>query len=94
MQLKPGHDPRDGQINRSHQKLLMKIFTGICVFVKTVEKFKIRQNVKTNFGMNSIVDQCVQKWNTLPQWLRLAKNENVFKKTLNDFLLSQHEKFL
>ena len=54
--------------------------------------FKIRQNAKTNFGMNSIFRQCVQKWNKLPHWLRLAKNKNVFKKTLNDFLLSQHEK--
>ena len=42
--------------------------------------------------MNSIVRQCVQKWNKLPQWQELAKNENVFRKTLNDFLLSQHEK--
>ena len=41
--------------------------------------------------MNSIIGQCVQKWNKLPQWLRLAKNGDVFKKTLNDFLLSQHE---
>ena len=56
------------------------------------KQFKIRQNAKTSFGMNSIVRQCVQKWNKLPHWLRLAKNENVFKKTLNDFLLSQHEK--
>ena len=55
------------------------------------KQFKIRQNAKTSFGMNSIVRQCVQKWNKLPRWLRLAKNENVFKKTLNDFLLS-HEK--
>ena len=53
-------------------------------------QFKIRQNAKTSFGMNSIVRQCVQKWNKLPHWLRLAKNENVFKITLNDFLLSQH----
>ena len=43
--------------------------------------------------MNSIVRQSVQNRNNLPQWLRLAKNENVFKKTLNDFLLPQHEKF-
>ena len=42
--------------------------------------------------MNSIVRQCVQKWNKLPQWQGLANNENVFRKTLNDFLLSQHEK--
>ena len=42
--------------------------------------------------MNSIVRQCVQEWNDLPQWLRVAENGNVFKKTLNDFLLSQHEK--
>ena len=55
------------------------------------KQFKIRQNAKTSFGMNSIVRQCVQKWNKLPHWLRLAKNENVIKKTLNDFLLS-HEK--
>ena len=41
--------------------------------------------------MNSIVWQCVQKWSKLTQRLRLAKNENVFKKTLNDFLLSQNE---
>ena len=54
--------------------------------------FKIRQNVIINFGMNSIVRQCIQKWNKLPQWLRLAKNENVFKKTPNDFLLTQNEK--
>ena len=54
--------------------------------------FKIRQNAKTSFGMKPIVRQCVQKWNKLPQLLRLAKNENVFKKSLNDFLLSQHEK--
>ena len=54
--------------------------------------FKIRQNAKTGFGMKPIVRQCVQKWNKLPQLLRLAKNENVFKKTLNDFLLSQHDK--
>ena len=56
------------------------------------KQFKIRQNAKTSFGMNSIVRQCVQKWNKLPHWIRLAKNENVFKKTLNDFLPSQHEK--
>ena len=56
------------------------------------KQFKIRQNAKTSFGMNSIVRQCVQKWHKLPHWLRLAKNENVFKKTLNDFLLSQHKK--
>ena len=56
------------------------------------KQLKIRQNAKTSYGMNSIVRQCVQKWNKLPQWLRLAKNGNVFKKALNDFLLSQHEK--
>ena len=56
------------------------------------KQFKIRQNAKTSFGMNSIVRQCVQKWNKLPHWLLLAKHENVFKKTLNDFLVSQHEK--
>ena len=56
------------------------------------KQFKIGQNVKTSFGMNSIARQCVQKWNKLPHWLRLAKNENVFKKTLNDFLLSKNEK--
>ena len=55
-------------------------------------QFKIRQNAKNSFGMNSIVRQCVQKWNKVPNWLRLAKNENVFIKTLIDFLLSQHEK--
>ena len=54
---------------------------------------QFRQNVKTNFGMNSIVHQGVQKWNKLPQWPRLAKTENVMK-ALNDFLLSQHENFL
>ena len=53
--------------------------------------FKIRQNAKTRFGMNSIDRQCVQKRNKLPHWLRLAKNENVFTKTLNDFMIS-HEK--
>ena len=57
------------------------------------KQFKIRQNAKTSFGMNSIVRQCVQKWNKLPHWLLLAKHVNVFKKTLNDFLVSQHEKF-
>ena len=56
------------------------------------KQFKIRQNAKTSFGMSSIVRQCAQKWNKLPQWLRLVENENFFKKTLNDFLLSQHEK--
>ena len=55
-------------------------------------QFKLRQNVKTNFGINSIVRQCVQKWNKFPQWLRLAKNENVFMKTLNEFLHSHYEK--
>ena len=49
------------------------------------KQFKIRQIDKTSFGMNSIVRQCVQKWNNLPHWLRSAKNGNVFKKTLNDF---------
>ena len=56
------------------------------------KQFKIRQNAKTGFEMNSIVRQFVQKWNKLPHRLRLAKNKNVFKKTLNDFLLLQHEK--
>ena len=56
------------------------------------KQFKIRQNAKTSFGLNSIVRQCVQNWNKLPHWLWLAKNENVFGKTLNDFLPSQHEK--
>ena len=37
------------------------------------KQFKIRQNAKTSFGMNSIVRQCVQKWNKLPHWIRLAK---------------------
>ena len=44
--------------------------------------FIIRQNAKTSFGMDSIVRQCVQKWNKLPQWFRLAKIENVFKKNV------------
>ena len=57
-----------------------------------IKQFKIRQNAETSFRMNSIVRQCVQKWNKLPHWLRLARNGNVFKKMLNDFLLSQHEK--
>ena len=56
------------------------------------KQFKITQNAKTRSGMISIVRQCVTKWNKLPQWLRLVKKGNVFKKTLNDFLLSQHEK--
>ena len=56
------------------------------------KQFKIRQNATTSFGMTSTVRQCAQKRNKLPQWLRLAKKENLFKKTLNDFLLSQHEK--
>ena len=56
------------------------------------KQFKVRQNAETSFGMTSIVRQCVQKWNKLPHWLRLAKNGKVFKKTLNDFLLSQHWK--
>ena len=30
------------------------------------KQFKIRQNAKTSFAMNSIVCQCVQKWNKLP----------------------------
>ena len=53
---------------------------------------KVRQNAKTSLGMISIVRQCVQKWNKLSHWLRLAKSDNVFKKTLNDFWLSQHKK--
>ena len=56
------------------------------------KQFKVRQKAETSFGMNLIVRQCVQKWNKLPHWLRLAKNGIVFMKTLNDFLLSQHEK--
>ena len=55
------------------------------------KQFKIRQNAKTSFWMNSIVRQYVHKWNKLPHWLLLAKNGNVFKKTLNYSLLSQHE---
>ena len=47
------------------------------------KQFKIRQNAKTSFGMNSIVRQCVQKWNKLPQWFWLAKNENVFQKNVD-----------
>ena len=42
--------------------------------------------------MNSIVRQCVRKWNELPQWLRFANTENVYKKTLGYFLLSQYKK--
>ena len=56
------------------------------------KQFKFRQSVRTKFGINSIVRQCVQKCNKLPQLLRLSINENVFKKKLYDFLLSQHEK--
>ena len=56
------------------------------------KRFKNTQNAKTSWRVSSIFRQCVQKWNKLPQWLRLAKNENVFKKTLNNFLLSQHLK--
>ena len=37
------------------------------------KQFKVRQNVKTNFGLSSIVRQCVQKWNKLTQWLRVAE---------------------
>ena len=57
------------------------------------KQFNIRQNAKTRVVLNSIVRQCVQKWNKLPQWLPLAKNVNVLTKTVIDFLLSQHEKF-
>ena len=57
-----------------------------------IKRFKITQNAKTSWRVSSIFRQCVQKWNKLPQWLRLAKNENVFKKTLNNFLLSQQFK--
>ena len=56
------------------------------------KQFKVRQNAETSFGKYPIVHQCVQKWNKLPYWLQLAKKGNVFKKTLNDFMLSQHEK--
>ena len=42
------------------------------------KQFKIRQNAKTSFRMISIVRKCVPKWTKLTQWLRLAKNENVF----------------
>ena len=43
--------------------------------------------------MNSIVRQWVQKWEkSYHSGFGWQKNENVFKKTLNDFLLSQHEK--
>ena len=56
--------------------------------------FKMTQNVKTNFGMILIVCHCVWKKNNFPQWLRLANIENVFKETLTDFLLSQHEEIL
>ena len=45
-----------------------------------IKRFKIRQNVKTNFGMNSIVRQCVQKWNHLPQWLRLSIMKKFLRK--------------
>ena len=44
------------------------------------KQFKNRQNAKTSFGVNSIVRQCVQKWNKLPQWLRLEKMETFLRK--------------
>ena len=44
------------------------------------KQFKVRQNAETSFGMNSIVRQCVQKWNKLPHWLRLAKMETFLRK--------------
>ena len=37
--------------------------------LNSTKQFKIRQNVKTNFGINSIVRQCVKKWKKLSQWL-------------------------
>ena len=58
------------------------------------KQFKITQEAKTSFEMNSIVRKCVQKLKMLPMWLRLAKNGNFFRKTLIDFFLSQHEKIL
>ena len=61
-------------------------------FLSLHQNTRTKQFKVTSFGMNSIVRQCVQEWNKLPHWLRLAKNENVFKRTLNNFLLSQHEK--
>ena len=35
------------------------------------KQFKIRENVKTIFGMKSIVRQCIEKWNKLPQLFRV-----------------------
>ena len=35
------------------------------------EQFKIRQNAKTSFEMNSIVSQCVQNWDKLPHWQKM-----------------------
>ena len=67
-------------------------YLSLCQNIRA-QQFKIRQNAKSIFGMNSIARQCVQKWYKLQQWLRLANNENVVKKTFNDFLLS-HEKIL
>ena len=45
--------------------------------------FKIGQNVKTSFGMNSIVRQCVQKRNTLLQYLWLARKGEIIKETFD-----------
>ena len=49
------------------------------------KRFLIRQNVNNNCGLKSIVRQCIQKRNKFPRWLRMAKNENIFQKMLNDF---------
>ena len=59
----------------------------------TTKQFKIRQKVKTNFGMNSIARQHAQKWNRLPECHRLVKNENLFKKTLNVFCSHSKKRF-
>ena len=41
------------------------------------KQFFIKQCQKQLWNEFDCSCQCVQKWNNLPQWLRLAKNENV-----------------
>ena len=70
-------------------------FHGYLILLQNTrtKQSNIRQNAKTRVVLNSIVRQCVQKWNKLPQWLPLAKKINVLTKTVIEFLLSQYEKF-
>ena len=82
----------DNQISYIQAKNLKVIW----VIIKTLEQnnSQLDRMAKPTSEWNPLFVNTYKKWNKFSQWLRLARNENDFRKTLNDSCSHNMKKIL